>query len=141
MRTLRLILGLVALGVSAVPLVWMAILAVAQFGNLWMHPPYVREFPAIAAFWIGFAASIVFFWLCLTKGLKRALSPYVLLPICVGIIGGIAEEVMLLDNAKVSFPIGFFEIAPLSWMIAGVIATKLPNPSLIRTANGERPVS
>jgi hypothetical protein len=63
------------------------------------------------------------------------------MPIAVGIAGGISEEVMLLDNAKVSFPIGFFEIAPLSWIIAGVIATKLPNPSLNRTTETKRPVS
>jgi hypothetical protein len=102
----------------------MAILAVAQFGNLWMQPPYVRELPAIVGFWLGFAAAIVFFVVCVNKGLKRALSPYLLALIGFGLLGGVAEELMLMDNAKVSFPIGFFEIAPLSWVIAGIVAAK-----------------
>ena len=135
-----MLLGLIAAAASAVPAVWMAILAVVQFGNLWMQPPYVREFPAIAGFWVGFVAAVVFFVVCLKSGLKLALSPYLLIPIAVGIVGGISEEVMLLDNAKVSFPIGFFEIAPLSWIIAGVIATKLPNP-LMQPTGQKRPAA
>ena len=118
----------------------MAILAVAQFGNLWMQPPYVREFPAIACFWLGFVAAIIFFVVCLKGTLRHALSPWLLIPIGVGLVGGIVEEVMLLDNAKVSFPIGFSEIAPLSWIIAGVIATKLPNPSMQPTGQ-KRPAA
>ena len=103
----------------------MAILGVAQFGNLWMQPPYVREFPAIVGFWLGLAAAIVFFVVSVKKGLKRAMSPYLLALIGIGALGGIAEELMLMDNTKVSFPLGFFEIAPLSWVLAGIVAAKL----------------
>jgi hypothetical protein len=123
MRALPFLLGLLAAAASALPSFWMAILAVAQFGNLWMQPPYVREFPAIVGFWLGFASAVAFFAVCINKGLGRT-STYLLIPISIGIVGGIAEEVMLLDNAKVSFPIGFFEVAPLSWVIAGVVAAK-----------------
>ena len=128
MKTGALILGLLASVASALPCIWMAILAAAQFGNLWMQPPYVREFPAIVAFWLGFAGAIVFFAVCAKKGLRRAASPYLLGLIGIGLLGGIVEEVMLLDNAKVSFPLGFFEIAPLSWVIAGIVAAKLKRP-------------
>ncbi len=117
----------------------MAILAVAQFGNLWMQPPYVREFPAIACFWLGFVAAVIFFVVCLKGTLRHALSPWLLIPIGVGLVGGIVEEVMLFDNARVSFPIVFFEIAPLAWIIAGVIATK-PNPSMQPTGQ-QRPAA
>ena len=125
MRAAPPVLGLLASAVSALPCIWMAVLAVAQFGNLWMQPPYVREFPAIVAFWLGLAAAIVFFVACVNKGLKRAVSPYLLALIGIGLLGGVAEELMLMDNAKVSFPLGFFEIAPLSWVIAGIVAAKL----------------
>jgi hypothetical protein len=125
MRALPFLLGLVASAASALPCIWMAILAVAQFGNLWLQPPYVREFPAILGFWLGLVSAVAFFVVCVNKGLRRAASPYLLIPIGVGLLGGLAEELMLLDNAKVSFPIGFFEIAPLSWVIAGVLAAKL----------------
>ena len=128
MRSLPLLLGLLAAAASALPCIWMAILAVAQFGNLWLQPPYVRELPAIVAFWVGFVGAIAFFGVCIKKGVGRAASAYLLIPIGIGILGGIAEELMLLDNAKVSFPIGFFEIAPLSWLIAGVFAAKLKRP-------------
>ena len=139
MRALPFLLGLIAAAASAVPAAWMAILAVAQFGNLWMQPPYVREFPAIACFWLGFVAAVIFFVVCLKGTLRHALSPWLLIPIGVGLVGGIVEEVTLFDNARVSFPIGFFEIAPLAWIIAGVIATK-PNPSMQPTGQ-QRPAA
>jgi hypothetical protein len=63
-----------------------------------------------------------------------------LVSIGVGLVGGIVEEVMLRDIAKAAFPIGFFEIAPLSWIIAGVITTKLPNPSIQPTGQ-QRPAA
>jgi hypothetical protein len=125
MRAAPPVLGLLALAASALPCTWMAILAVAQFGNLWMQPPYVREFLAIVGFWLGLAAAVLFFALCVSKGLKRAVSPYLLVPIGIGLLGGVAEELMLMDNAKASFPLGFFEIAPLSWVIAGIVVAKL----------------
>jgi hypothetical protein len=125
MRALPFLLGLLAAIASALPCLWMAILAVAQFGNLWMQPPYIREFPAILGFWLGFVAAVAFFVVCVRKGLRRAASIYLLVPIALGLVGGVAEEVMLLDNAKVSFPLGFFEIGPLSWIIAGFIAAKI----------------
>jgi hypothetical protein len=140
MRALPFLLGLIAAVASAMPLLWMAILAVAQFGNLWMQPPYVREFPAIACFWLGFVAAAIFYVICLKRTLRDAMSPWLLIPIGVGLLGGIVEEVLLLHNAKTSFPIGFFEIAPLSWIIAGVIATKLPNRS-IKPTGQQRPAA
>ncbi len=125
MRSNALILGIVAAALSVLPLFWMSILAVVQFGNLWMEHPYVREFLAIAAFWFGVVGAVMFFGVCVRKGLKPALSPYLLVPIIVGIAGGVAEEIMLLHNPKASFPIGFFELAPVSWFVAGVVVAKL----------------
>ena len=127
--------ALIAAAVSAIPCFWMAILAVAQYGNLWMQPPYIREFPAIVAFWLGFISAVGFFCVCVRRGLRRALSPLLLIAVGIGIIGGIAEEIMLLNNSKLSFPVGFLEIAPLSWVIAGVFVSKLPGKSLRPPAN------
>ena len=121
--------GVIATAVSALPVLWMAVLATVQFANLWMDPPYFREFIAIAAFWIGLVAAIAFFRRCVTTGVRSAISPWLIAAILLGIVGGVAEELMLLDNAKTSFAIGFFELAPLSWVAAGIVGAKLISSS------------
>ena len=124
---LRLLVILAAVLASALPLLWMAILFVAQSGNVTGPTQYWDEFPFIVAFWVGFAAASVFAASCFTQKLTRRrillLTPFILL----GIVGGVAEEIILGSDAKVSFHIGFFELAPLSWVVAGLVARLWPN--------------
>ena len=121
MRLRPLVMALLATIISALPCALMAVIAYTQFGNLWLQPPYVREFPATLGFWLGFSASVAFFVVCVNRGLRRAASVYLLVPIAMGIGGGVAIEIMSRGDPKIVFPIGFFEIAPLSWVIAGII--------------------
>ncbi len=134
MRFIKLGLAVIALALSAMPLFWAAIILDTQFGNLWMTHLYWREFPAVLAFWVGFVASLEFFRRCLVNSLTYALSPILLVLISIGLAGGIAEEVMLWDNSKVSFPLGYFEVAPVSWVIVGYICAKMSAFAINRPA-------
>ena len=112
-KIVRPLLVIVALALSALPVLWMTVLASTQYGNLWLEPPHWREFPCIVAFWIGFAAAIVFARRCFIGRSAFAGSAGLLVLIGVGVVGGISEEIMLLNNAKTPFPIGYFELATL----------------------------
>ena len=131
MKLSRLLLIAAAVILSAIPVFWMALILYVQFFNLvGLDPPYWREFVSAALFWVGFAASLVFAKRCFASGLDAAFSPVLILTIILGIVGGIAEELILVHNPKTSFAIGFFELAPVSWVVAGFVASMLPNPAV-----------
>ena len=126
MRATRALLTIAALIVSIVPLLWMVVLTITQLGNLGLNPPYWREIVYIVPFWIGFVSAVVFARRCFVSAPNFVWSPLLISLILVGLAGGIGEELILFNNAKFSFPIGFFELAIASWVIAGLIARKLP---------------
>jgi hypothetical protein len=131
MKQNRRLLIAAAIILSAMPVFWMGLILFVQFFNvIGLDPPYWREFACAALFWVGFASSLVFARRCFAGDLRAALSPVLMLAIMVGIAGGIAEELILVNNPKTQFPLGFFELAPLSWLVAGVVASLLPNPAL-----------
>jgi len=126
MRAIRLLLVAGAITLSVVPASWMTLLFLTQSIELvGSTPPYWREFLAVVLFWAGFIASLVFAKRCFAAGLGAALSPPLLLMIVLGISAGIAEEFILASDPEFHFAIGYFELAPMSWVIAGVTAAWL----------------
>jgi hypothetical protein len=127
---LRIPILLAASLLSAMPVLWMAILFLTQSNNFFAETPYRDEFPNIVLFWVGFVAACAFAYSGFTRTLSArrilVLGPLVAL----GIVGGVMEEIKLLHDAKIAFPIGFFELAPLCWVAAGISAKLWPNKVL-----------
>jgi hypothetical protein len=109
----------VPVAVSALPAAWMAYLAFVQSTNLGLSPPYWRELAFIAAFWVGLLASVAFAHRCFVDAQSLPRSALLLGLVTVGITGGIEEE------TKMAFPLGFFELAPISWVLSGLLARRL----------------
>ena len=127
MNTKRAALLVTAVILSTMPVFWMALLAVAQFNNLWLIPPYWREFLCIAAWWVGFVSSIVLALRSLRHGRGAMRSPILLSLVAIGLVGGVTEEAILWNNPKGGFPFGYFEVGILVWVAVALAAAMLPN--------------
>jgi hypothetical protein len=100
---------------------------VVQSRNFVADTPYRDEFPFIVLFWVGFVAACVFAYSCFTRTLSKQRAMLLGALLALGVVGGIMEEIGSIHDTKTSFPLGFFELAPLSWAAAGMISRLWPN--------------
>ena len=123
MNHLVILLMIVAGFISAYPVFYMMLLFFVQFMSS-------LEFVFVCCFWIGFVSAVIFARNCAVSGFEKPKSYWLLALATVGVLGGVGEEAMLVNAAKLPVSWGFFEFATGSWLLVGLAACMLPNPSL-----------
>jgi hypothetical protein len=116
---------------SAYPAFYMMLLFYMQFMSS-------IEFVFVCCFWVGFVSAVRFARNCAVSGFEKPRSYWLLALASVGVMGGLGEEALLLDSTKLPISWGFFEFATGSWLLVGLAACMLPNPSLNPDANKSR---
>lgn len=127
---------------SAVPLLWLAVITYSSISNIeyfgWFDGETAGYFLAAVACWSALLASVAFCVIAWDHGISHAFRiPWIMWPLIAGVGGDLVICWLTWNSPKLWFPPTFFMWPAATFIFAGLLRKMLPNPAL--NTDAERP--